>query len=48
MENNELFMTNEALDNRFEGLTDEFDADMALNNVNPWLLIAIYNNAVVA
>ena len=48
MENNELFMTNEALDNRFEGFSNDFDADMALNNVNPWLLIAIYNNATVA
>lgn len=48
MENNELFMTNEALENRFEGFSDEFDTDIVLNNVNPWLLIAIYNNATVA
>lgn len=48
MENNELFMTNEALDNRFDGMTDEFETDMALDNVNPWLLIATYTNATVA
>lgn len=48
MENNELFITNEALENRFEGLTNEFDADIVLDNVNPWLLIAIYKNATAA
>lgn len=48
MENNELFMTQEALENRFESFSSEFDTDMALDNVNPWLLIAIYNNAAVA
>ena len=48
MENNELFMTNEAYDNGFEGLTDELGADMALDSVNPWMLIATYNTAKVA
>lgn len=48
MENNELYMTQEALENRFESFSNEFDTDMALDNVNPWLLIAIYNSTAVA
>ena len=28
----------------FEGF-DEFNADLTLENVNPWLLIAAYNTA---
>ena len=31
----------------FEGF-DEFDADLTLDNVNPWLLIATYTNAYAA
>ena len=31
----------------FEGF-DEFDADLTLDNVNPWLLIATYTNANLA
>lgn len=48
MENNELFLNNEALENGFEGLTDELTADMTLDSVNPWMLIAVYNTAKVA
>lgn len=48
MENNELYMTQEALENRFESFSNEFETDMALDNVNPWLLIAIYNSTAVA
>ena len=48
MENNTLFLTNEALEKRFEGFTNEFDTDITLDNVNPWLLIATYTNAFVA
>lgn len=50
MNNNELFLNNEALDNRFEGfeLGSEFDADITLDNVNPNLLIATYTGATVA
>ena len=35
-------MNNNAL--YFEGF-DEFDADLTLDNVNPWLLIAAYGTA---
>ena len=31
----------------FEGF-EEFDTDITLDNVNPWLLIATYTNADVA
>ena len=31
----------------FEGF-DEFNADLTLDNVNPWLLIATYTNAYAA
>ena len=48
MNNNELFTANEALENRFEGFTDEFNTDLTLDNVNPWLLIAAYTSATVA
>ena len=50
MSNNVLYFADEALENRFEGfdLTDEFDTDITLDNVNPWLLIATYTNAYVA
>lgn len=48
MENNELYLAQETFENRFEGFSVEFDTDMALDNVNPWLLIAIYNNTAVA
>ncbi len=48
MENNELYYAQEALENRFESFSNEFETDMALDNVNPWLLIAIYNNTAVA
>ena len=47
MNNNELFITNEALENGFEGF-NEFDTDITLDNVNPWLLIATYTGAAVA
>ena len=33
--------------NNFEGF-DEFNADLTLDNVNPWLLIATYTNAYAA
>ena len=48
MENNYIFMNDEALNDRFEVITDEYDADMTLSNVSPWLLIAIYGNMTVA
>ena len=50
MNNNELFITNEAFENRFNDfdLTDTFETDITLDNVNPWLLIATYNTATVA
>ena len=50
MKNNELYFTNETLDNRFEGfdLADDFDTDLTLDNVNPWLIIATYTSATVA
>ena len=40
-------MNNNVLYNRFEGFY-VFDADLTLDNVNPWLLIATYTNADVA
>ena len=47
MNNNELFITNEALENSFEGF-NEFDTDITLDNVDPMLLIATYTGAAVA
>ena len=41
MNNNELYLTNEALENSFE----DFNTDITLDNVNPWLLIATYTAA---
>ena len=32
--------------NNFEGF-EEFDTDLTLDNVNPWLLVATYTNANV-
>ena len=46
--NNYIFMNDEALDNELDHLTDDFNTDMTLSNVNPWLLIAIYGNTTVA
>lgn len=46
--NNYIFMNDESLNNDFECMTDDFDTDMTLSNVNPWLLIAIYGNTTVA
>ena len=37
-------MNNNVLYNNFEGF-DEFDTDITLENVNPWLLIATYTAA---
>lgn len=48
MENNYIFMNDEALGDDFELMTDEYGTDMTLSNVNPWLLIAIYGNTTVA
>ena len=45
MENNELFLNDEATDNSFDS---EYDVNMELDNVNPWMLIAIYGNTSVA
>ena len=42
MNNEEVFTMNNNI--YFEGF-DEFDADITLDNVNPWLLIATYNTA---
>lgn len=44
MNNNELFITNEVFENGFEGF-DKLGADITLDNVNPWLLIAVYTGA---
>ena len=37
-------MNNNVLYNNFVGF-DEFDTDLTLDNVNPWLLIATYTTA---
>ena len=41
MNNNELYLTNEDFEN-------EFDTDLTLDNVNPWLLIETYTGAETA
>lgn len=38
MNNNELYLTNETLENGF-------DTDITLDNVDPWLLIKTYTGA---
>lgn len=45
MENYELFLNDEAIDNSFDS---EYDVNMELDNVNPWMLIAIYGNSTAA
>ena len=47
MNNNELYLTGETFDNSFEGF-NEFNTDLTLDNVDPWLLIAVYTGANVA
>lgn len=47
MNNNELFLTNDTLENSFEGFY-EFSVDLTLDNVAPELLIATYTGAYVA
>ena len=47
MNNSKLYLTNEALDNSFEGF-NEFNTDLTLDNVNPWMLLAAYTGAVIA
>ena len=42
MNNEEVFTMNNNI--YFEGF-NEFDTDLTLENVNPWLLIATYNTA---
>ena len=37
-------MNNNVFYNSFESF-DEFNADLTLDNVNPWLLIVAYNTA---
>lgn len=45
MENNELFLNDEAMDTGFDS---EYNVNMELDNVNPWMLIATYGNSNVA
>ena len=40
-------MNNYTLYNHLDGF-NEFDTDLTLDNVNPWLLLAAYTGAVVA
>lgn len=40
-------MNNYVLYNHFDSF-NEFDADITLDNINPWLLIAAYTGATVA
>lgn len=37
MENNELFITDEAMDNSFD---DEYEVSLEMDGVNPWMIIA--------
>ncbi len=45
MENNELFITDEALDNSFDS---EYEVSMEMDDVNPWMIIATGSGSTVA
>ena len=47
MSNNVFFTANEVFENSFEGF-EEFNADLTLDNVDPWLLLATYNSSNAA
>ena len=47
IDSEEVFIMSNIFYNNFKGF-DEFNADLTLENVNPWMLIATYTNADAA
>lgn len=45
MENKELFMTEEVMDNSFDS---EYEVNMEMDDVNPWMIIATNTGSAVA